>query len=204
MKRIGWLVLLLVVMTSVSALADSVNFTAASTTLIIYPYIGYNNVYLLMSGPGLFLGGWAGTPPNWFSGTVGYLPGSIGGGKIPLTLYDVGGYLPGLGGIDVAGGQMNCCSATLFAGTFTFPTTGKDFTIYLPATISGISGTASNGDAFSFSPTAGSVKLSFTYSGGLYYGSQGSFGPAPEPGTLALMGTGIIAILSLVRRRSRV
>ena len=201
MKRIGWLVLLLVVMTSVGAFANSVNYTATNTTLtIFYPYVGYPNVYFnVSSGPGSYLIAWAATPASWFSGVVGYLPGSIGGGTVPLTFYQV----VGAEGFNVE--QMNCCTATLFAGTFKFPTNGMNFTIYLPATISGISGTGYNGESFTFSPISGSVKLSFVYSDGLYYGSsQGGFGPAPEPGTLALMGTGAVAVLSLVRRRTRV
>jgi hypothetical protein len=45
-------------------------------------------------------------------------------------------------------------------------------------------------------------KITFFRADGLYY--AGSFTTVPEPGTLGLMGTGLIGIFSVARRRLRI
>jgi len=45
-------------------------------------------------------------------------------------------------------------------------------------------------------------KIPFHLFNGLYY--AGGFTTVPEPGTLALMGTGLIGILAFARKRLRI
>jgi hypothetical protein len=86
---------------------------------------------------------------------------------------------------------------TLFLTTFTLPTNGKEFTVPVELSISG-SGILDNGEVFGFGGGKRG-KITFDYVDGFYL--PGNFVPAPEPGTIVLMGSGLIGVAALARKR---
>jgi len=142
-------------------------------------------------GVTVFVGG--GTPFDFFN-VFGYVPGTtlggstdvfFGGGVIRIdgTWYDISFDAPG----------------ALFMSSFTLPNNGKDFTAHVGLDFSA-SGSIFNPDQ-TFISVGGGAKgtIKFSLVDGVYY--PGSFVQAPEPGALVLVGTGLIGILGIYRRR---
>lgn len=211
MKWSKWFVLLLVMMSCcVGALADSCAcYYAPLATFFIGANFGEgSNASFTLIGPSVNVSGLGGTPFDTWLGNpdIGYAPGSTGGG--PATLEFDEGMSGTLGPYNSNSSVFSteCCSY-LDVGTFTFPSHGSVFTVTLPASISGISGTITtpSGTVIPMSVSFGGGNLTMTFdlnsSTGLYYFGQASFTTVPEPTTLALMGTGLIAVLGSVRRR---
>ncbi len=183
------------VLTSISAFADTINYTNLNVNLVIRPNTGSGgNIGGLITGPGVNLSVGGGSFAFWF-GSDPYAPGSIGGGGTDIfwdnAFGEIGSQSYGFGDIQLQPVSLN-------AGSFTFPTNGKDFTITLPASIDVITGsilTTYPFPTFTLTTNPGHLTLSFFYSNatGLYFASSGSFTTVPEPGTLGLMATGIVA-----------
>lgn len=180
--------LLFLTLISSTALADQVFLIPNDGSGDNFGFIGY------MNGHQLFLDG--GTPYDFF-GNGGYAPGSVFGGGATLYLYSTDVWI---NGAPMLFGFPDTMSF-VFGSSITLPTNGIDF-FTVPWQI----GFSATGVSFDTGQTIqvggqGSGKLSFYYSSAtrLYY--PGSFVQTPEPGTLGLLGTGIIGILAVTRKR---
>lgn len=211
MNPIKWFFLLLVVTSPVGAFADSFTATTASF------YFGANygagdNVIFSLTGPGVNVGAFGGTPYySWLGGNpyVGFAPGSVGGGSATVIFDE--GMFGTLGPYNPSNSTFNTfgCCTTVYAGTFTFPTNGKNFTVQVPATICCINGTilplTGPNLPFFVSVPSGSLRVTWsyqTYNGvGLYYFESATFASTPEPASLVLMGTGLLGVLGCARRK---
>ena len=148
-----------------------------------------------MNGHQLSVGG--GTAYDFF-GTGGYQPGTVFGGGGALFLSPT---VIWVNGVPLEFGFPQSMSG-ISTTQITLPTNGKGFTIPWDVSFSAVGINFDTGQNIQIGGHAHG-KLSFFYSSetGLYY--PGSFVQTPEPGTLGLLGTGIMAILAAARNRWR-
>jgi hypothetical protein len=208
MKYLPRVLLVVVLLTSLNALANSVNYTNLAVTLTIYANEGFgDNVFGTMGGTNVNLIVTGGTATGWFdSGPTVYSPGSVGGGG--TTIYFDSAYGT------VGGAQQPTIESAIFnAGVFTFPaTSGQIFTVSVPATLElvVVQGCTSNGvcNTYNLTSRPGTLVLSYLYCqgcipGGVYYAGEGYFSNVPEPGTLGLVAIGISAFALCKRKLIR-
>jgi PEP-CTERM motif len=186
MKRFFWVTLVLFVLMSGSAFATSV-------TIRFFPNDGSgDNFQFLQQGGGIVIGIQGGTPFSFFN-IEGYAPGSTLGGT--TDVFFSGGFIQFGGNSSELGFSF---PGTLFLSSFTLPTNGKDFTAQVEVDFSTIVTIADTGQPLDVD--GGAVgKIPFHLFNGLYY--AGGFTTVPEPGMLTLMGTGLLGILALARKR---
>lgn len=185
MKLLLPLSLLLIALTPATAFADN---------LYLVPNFGAGDnfaYFTQMNGHELVLSG--GTDPYFF-GSFGYQPGyTFGGGAlylyssviwidgIPTEFY----FFPGSIGMNI-----------------TLPTDGRDF--FRAFTDIGFGATGINFDTGQTIGVGGGAFGSISFFrglDGLYYASP--FEQVPEPGTLGLIGTGLMGIVAVARKRLR-
>jgi len=186
MRRLLFLTLLVGSLTSAPAFADQILFLSPNTGS------GDNFGYLT---PSLRLGG--GTDFLFF-GDLGYPPGSpVGGGGglfLSSTVVDIGGTPL----------EFFFTSGTIFMTSFTLPTNGRD--VIIPEDIS-FSANGFNFDTGQTISVSGGDQgwVGYSFFNGLYYAGAFVEGPppsvTPEPGTLGLIGTGLISIAAIRRKR---
>ena len=212
MKYLPRVLLIVVLLSSLNARANSVNYTNLSVYLTIGPNVIGDNVIGEMVGTNvnLFVGG--GTAGGWFDGgpTGLYSPGSVGGGQ--TTIY-FDSALGTLGGLGYGSNLVIVYGAALFnAGVFTFPTNGQNFTVSLPATLGLVAVQGCTGSdmctTYNLTSGPGTLVLSYSYCqwcipGGVYYAGSGYFSNVPEPGTLGLEAIGISAFALCKRKLIR-
>jgi hypothetical protein len=190
MRRFLWATPLLIVLISSGAWADSVN-------IFLSPNDGSGDNFGIEQqsrGMTVFLGG--GTPFDFFN-ILGYEPGSTLGGDTTVYL-DFG--TAQIGGVNY---DLDITTTgDLFMSGITLPTNGA-FTVTDPVVLS-FTGSATIADTGQIINVSGSStgKITFQEYGGLYY--AGAFTTTPEPGTVGLIGTGLIGIFSVARRRLRI
>jgi len=215
MKRFLWALPMLLIMVSVSAFGDTV-YTITNARILLRPNQGAgDNLGFFLSGNGVFFTGGGGTPGQYFY-DQGYAPGSTLGGATDI-FNDIGDNYAEIGNAHYGSPSDSTdyvvYSAGLFLSPFTLPTNGQNFAITVAASLS-ISGTLYSGTGQNFTiqnftligNTGGVGQLTFFYSPytGLYYPSGfTTFTNTPEPGTLGLTGSGLIAMLGLIRRKLR-
>jgi hypothetical protein len=141
------------------------------------------------------------------SGTLSFTTGAVTGGTLGSTVIgNVVNFAPGTMTITTTG--WNNFSGTLFSGSFSgidWIYTGKSG-IYYDYTLTGyVSGTwGPNGSLISGQSTQLFFHSKTPYTGGAISLSSGTTGVVvPEPTSMGLMGTGLIAMAFLVRRRAR-
>ena len=185
MKRFLWLTPILFVVMLGSAFADGITFV---------PNDGSgDNFGFFQNGAGF--GG--GVPYDFFN--IGpYAPGSTLGGQADIFIE--GGFIV----IDGIGHDLAPLGpGTLFLSSLTLPTNGKDFRALVDLSFGATMLIIDTNEPVDVGGGAvGSIKFHFV--DGFYYPDSAGFIQAPEPGTLGLMGSGLIGILALVRKRLRV
>jgi hypothetical protein len=201
LNRFLWMAPVLFAVMLGSASADSVR-------IFLHPNIVGDNFSFFASGVGYSVGVSGGVPSDFFGGLFpedGRAPGSEFGGSADIffccgfaqfgrNTYDLGFSGPG----------------SLFMTTSTFPTNGKDFVTFqvrIDVSIPGLIVDPNTGETRDFG-IGGSANGTISFrldSNGLYYPADDiGFVQAPEPGTLGLMGSGLIGIFALARRRLKV
>ena len=89
---------------------------------------------------------------------------------------------------------------TIFISSFTLPTNGTSFTQFVEVSFTAMGISFDTGQTIELGGGAsGNISFYFSPNTGLYY--PGDFVQAPEPGTLGLIGIGIIGILGSARKR---
>ncbi|MGC2197889.1 MAG: PEP-CTERM sorting domain-containing protein [Terriglobales bacterium] len=188
MKRSFPLTLLLIVLTSATAFANHLYLSPNGGS-------GDNFAYVTqMNGHQLVLSG--GTDP-YFLSAFGYQPGStLGGGA--LYLYSSAIWIDGIPTEFAFPGAGSISMYPLI----TLPTDGRDF--FRALVDISFSHTGINYDTGQTIDVGGGALGSISFSreaDGLYYASSFAQAQVPEPGTLGLIGTGLMGILAVARKR---
>ena len=138
------------------------------------------------------------------------------GGGVPFAFFHTDGYAPGttLGGgtdiffsngtVDFGGNSHDLAflsgPGTLILSSFTLPTNGKTFTVTVEADIAISATIVDTGQSLDVS--GGRLeKITFHFFDGLYFADSRGLVATPEPGTLGLMGMGLISMLAVARKR---
>jgi hypothetical protein len=206
MKPVLWILGVMILLSSVSSFADS--FTVVSNVNATFQIIP--NVRATFEGeifaPGISVGVTGHMPAPWFAiaPNIHYLPGAVASGSTGIFFETATGTVGSISGIG-----FDLGSIFLDAGSYVFPTNGKNFTVNLPATLESIvlGGCGDNGCLrqpilLNFKP--GDLRLSYTYSDGQYYPQSGSFttvSTVPEPATLGLVALGAAAVAYRKRKQ---
>jgi len=181
MKRLVVVTLLLCSLISAKAFANTI--------------IGYlpndgsgDNFGFVTYGPGFLIAGGGGTPFDFFN-VQGYAQGSVLGGS--TDIFFEGGFAK----IGPISSDVFFDVGTLFMSTITLPTNGQDFRA--PVSI-GFDATGHPVDlslnSFDVSGSANGY-IKFFFSDGFYFPDPIGFMEAPEPGTLGLVGTGLVSLI---------
>lgn len=152
-----------------------------------------DNFGFAIYGPGYFIAGGGGTPVDFFSDFFpGYAPGSTVGGSSGI-FFD-----SGFARLGPNSSSVEFLDGTLFVSSISLPTNGQDFRAWVNVSFFASGILDSTGDPITASGGANG-HIDFVFINGGYYPT--GFAEAPEPGTLALIGTGLVAILA--RRKKR-
>jgi hypothetical protein len=207
MKRIQWMIAILLVTFSQFAHADTFDITQITITV----FFGNDNVQFDLSGPGTKITGFGGIgclPSDWCTNPV-LPPGSV---------------LPNIGQIGIENFNDAKVGGTSFGADFGFTSSlsvdvlgsiilpvnphGSTFTACVPATMSGpVTGQAGSGESFTqFTlqmPVGGRFCTTWFFGGGVYQFERGTFfvSTVPEPGTLGMMGSGLVAVFGAALRK---
>ena len=218
MKRFLWIAAILLVALAQCAHADGISyFNITQVTADIGPYGDDNVFFFSLTGPGTYITGVGGIPcdPNhWCFGGV-FPPGSSVYpqiGQIFLSNFNdatVGGKNYGREGL----GFTSPFSIDVL-GNLTFPVNphSSTFSACVPATVSGpIDGFVSGPESFEQivlnTPTGGTFCTTwdtYAFANGEFTFRMGNFSvqqPVPEPGTLIMLGSGLLAVAGGLRRK---
>jgi PEP-CTERM motif len=196
MKRSLWAILFCVVLLSSGMFADSIN-----TMMFFTPNDGTGDNFAFrqsLNGTNLAMNiSIFGGTSYFFFNTNGYAPGSILGGSTDVFFSD-------FNSVTINGTQHELdfhSLGTLFMSSIFLPTNGKSFTANVELDFMVLGTVADTGQLLNISGSQVG-KITFTFEDGAYF--AGNFTPVPEPSALVLMGSGLIGILGLARRRLRV
>jgi hypothetical protein len=173
-----------------------ISATALGDSLYLVPNCcGDNFGYRTTSeGHPLVLSG--GTDPYFFS-AFGYQPGATAGGGGALFLYSAVIW------IDGTPLEFSFDSGQISMTSFNLPTDGRSsFTAFVEIFFFASGINYDTGQTITVDGGAVGKIPFYLGDDGLYY--AGDFAQAPEPGTLALFGTGLMGILASVRKRLKI
>jgi hypothetical protein len=196
MKRSLWAILFSVVLLSSGMFADTINTMmffgqndGSGDNFGFLQRLNGTNIRMTIA-----IGG--GTPYSFFN-DQNYAPGSVLGGSTDVFFSD-------FNTVTINGTQHELDfngPGSLFVSSITLPTDGKNFTARVGLDFSASGIIADTGQLLNISG-AQVGKITFAFVDGAYF--AGPFTPVPEPSALVLMGSGLIGILGLARRRLRV
>jgi len=199
MKRIFLLAVLALALPTAVFAGSSIDYTNSGGTL------AGSNAGLSLSGSALAAvnglnGGGLITGSNL--GSVSFQTGALTSGSLQM-----GGTFAGGGWFTITGNGTNGVpSATLFSGTFTSPVTWTMVTLsngtHNYTLTGGLSGTTASG----YSTVGVTVQLTINTGKGYFNGrstiSSGDTNVVvPEPGSLGLLGTGLLSLGGVIRRK---
>jgi hypothetical protein len=192
-------------------------FNVFQAVIPIFTNFGGDNEFFFFTGSGISLAGGGTAVCGWCNSGTPLLAGSSLNPSVSITTFDfISGGTASIGGhnYNLSGGFLFDSSITALS-SFTFPTNGQaTFTARVSAVLNGpILGFATSlpfPEEFNLQiPTTGTLVLTFTFSPGqngqpgsyFYSGGQFSVLPTPEPGTLAMVGSGLCGIAGMVGRK---
>jgi PEP-CTERM motif len=207
MKRLIWIMALIVVAFPLAAFADGIGIDFSNAKS---PLTGGTTSLTLTGAPIIGVQDWPGLSPlitgnnlgtmvfslpatSLTSGSLSNLQNPVNfgsGGTFSITLYGSNGLPNGL----------------VFNGSFDFAN------VTFTSCIGGNCFYTFSGQITAMGPNGTTAKADFTWQiesiGGIYNGQNGilgsgdtTFGVVPEPGTLGLLGTGLLGIAGVVRRK---
>jgi hypothetical protein len=198
MKLIARIISLSFLLVSISTFADTIRFGLNSNVELGPNYGAGDNVGVTLSGQGVSISAFGGTPAFWFDGGTPYFPGqdtALG----QTTIFWDAAFLQ-IGAIGYDFDQFDLAPTDLDVPYVTFPTNGKDFTVSVPwawaldGTI--ITNCPNSGCGFLLVGNPGKLSFSFIYEPtyGVYFANSASFSTVPEPATFTFMAIGIAAV----------
>ena len=201
MKKVLWLTALLLALPFAAFAGSSIDFTNGGGTL------SGTNSGLTLTGSTLIaangLGGGLITGSNL--GTVSFSTGILSGGTLQM-----GGTFAAGGAFSVSGnGTSGIPNGVIFNGSFTGPVTWTLVTLANGTHNYTLTGSLTGTWYAGGTVNGATVQLTINTGRGFFNGqttvSSGdtNFTTVPEPGTLSLLGTGLIAVGGIVRRELR-
>jgi len=202
MKRMFWLILALALALPVTALANSVDFTNSGGKLN-----GSNAGFSLSSSTLIEVNGLNGMGlVTGNLGSVSFSTGSLVSGSLTMG----GSFAAGGSFVITGNGTSGIPNTVIFNGSFSSPVTWSLVTLANGTheyTLSGaLTGTWFNGATVN----GATIQLTVPVGSGFFNGSatissgDTNITVVPEPTSLSLLGTGLVSIAGMLRRKSRI
>src|ERR1700737_2358567 len=197
MKRVLWLTVLALAL-PLTAFANSVDFTNSGGIL------AGSNSGLSLTGSALIAVKGLGTLGlvTGNLGSVGFSTGALSGGSLQM-----GGTFAAGGSFTITGnGSKGLPNGTIFSGTFSGPVTWTLVTLANGTHNYTLTGAVAGTLGSSFHTDGATVQLTINTGRGFFNGTTSFWSgdtsmSVPEPGTLGLLGTGLVGIAGAMHRK---
>jgi hypothetical protein len=207
MKRILWMVLLTLALPMAAFATSSVDFTNSGGTLSAS---SGSNPTLSLNGSELIAFNASGTPVTGNLGSLSFTTGALLSGSLmgSCATTCVAATLAGGGSFVINGSGKGVPNGVIFTGTFTGPVYWTEITNANGTHNYELTGSISGTWYTGMTVDGATVQLTINTGRGWFNGSTTiSSGDTnilvPEPGTLALFGTGLVGLGAVLRRKLR-